>query len=59
MIHVLLIGVRLLREELVEDLLHLRDWSELKSVFLTIEKDLTRKKTPEDLKDEVSLLLSG
>ena len=58
-VHILLVGVDLLREKFFNDLLHLHQRCEFKSFFLSVEEDLTRKKTPEDLKQELVLLLSS
>ena len=58
-VHILLVGVDLLREKFFNDLLHLHQRCEFKSFFLSVEEDLTRKKTPEDLKQELVLLFSS
>ena len=58
-VHIFLVGVDLLREKFFNDLLHLHQRCEFKSFLLSVEEDLTRQKTPEDLKQELVLLLSS
>jgi hypothetical protein len=57
-VHVLLVRVNLFLEKSLNNWLHLTQGSELKSLFLSVKKDFTREKAPEDLELKFVLLLS-
>ena len=58
-VHVILVRVRLFLKKLLNNLLHFTQRSEFKSLFFSVEKNLARKKTPENLELKLILLLSG
>jgi hypothetical protein len=55
MVHVLLIGVDLLGKKLFNELFHLAQGSEFKSIFFSVKKNLAGEESPEDLEYKFSL----
>jgi len=54
-VHVLLIVVDLICEQLLDEVLHLSERGELEGLFFSLEENLTVEESPKDLKAELSL----
>jgi hypothetical protein len=54
-VHVFLVVVNLVREELFNEVLHFPKCGEFKCLLFSLEEDLAVEKTPKDLKAELGL----